>query len=149
MIYPGNSTNPGLIKCFDGLQDALWRDLCIGHMHVYYFGWFVCFWSRFSRNKRSKSSKMIKINVIKPLDNAKTSFKVYKSAIRRKLREIFASQYPNITYNLRAYEIENLPSGIHSHDTEKWTKMTSVKLMKWYRSSGLFRGKPLLKLFIL
>lgn len=76
----------------------------------------------FSRNKRSKSSKMIKINVIKPLDNAKTSFKVYKSAIRRKLREIFASQYPNITYNLRAYEIENLPSGIHSHDTEKWTK---------------------------
>ena len=81
-----------------------------------------------SRNKRSKSNKMIKINVIKPLDNAKTPFKVYKSAIRKKLREIFASQYPNITYNLRSYEIENLPSGIHSHDTEKWTKNDLIQV---------------------
>ena len=129
MIYPRKLKNPGVIKIF--LIAFKMHFDAIFILIIYAFITLDGFYASdlvIMRNKRSKSNKMIKINNIKPLDNAKTSFKGYKSAIRGKLREIFASQYPNITFNLRAYEIENLPSGIHSHDTEKWSKSDLLQI---------------------
>ena len=82
-----------------------------------------------SRNhQQSQQQEMTKINNIEPVDNLKTPSKLYKSAIRAKLREIFASQYPRFDYSLRAYEIENWPPGIHSYDTEKWSKSDLIQI---------------------
>ena len=58
-----------------------------------------------------------------PVVNAKCLSKnTLRSAIRRKLREIFSSQYPESKFCLRGYSIENWPLGINSHDSCKWNK---------------------------
>ena len=63
------------------------------------------------------------VNTVGPVVNAKyLSKNTLRSAIRRKLREIFSSQYPESKFCLRGYSIENWPLGINPHDTCKWNK---------------------------
>ena len=68
-------------------------------------------------------------NTVEPVENA-VSLQVHalKSIIRAKLREIFANQYPECKFVLRAYETENWPPGVDTNNSEYWTKSDLIRI---------------------
>ena len=63
------------------------------------------------------------INTIEPIGNVNDlSINSILSAIRKKIREAFASQHPNSKFNLRAYDIENWPPSVKAYGSNYWHK---------------------------
>ena len=53
---------------------------------------------------------------------------ILKAAVRQKLREIFAIQFPNGKYSTRNYDIENWPEGIESRGSVNWRKDELIRI---------------------
>ena len=69
--------------------------------------------------------EMMRVNTVEPVSNdIENSFKMpyFLTAVRLKLREIFANQHPNIKINFRDFYIENWPVGIDPFSSCMWTK---------------------------
>ena len=76
-----------------------------------------------------ETQENIKINNVEPVINALClDFKVLRSAVRAKLHEIFERQYPSGKLKLRAYEIENWPSGVDKINPKNWLKADLVRI---------------------
>ena len=70
-----------------------------------------------------------KMNNVEPVVNAVClDFNVLRLAVRAKLHEIFESQFPSCKLKLRAYDIENWPSGIDKINPRKWLKADMVRI---------------------
>ena len=69
--------------------------------------------------------EMMRVNNVEPVRSGtenKIKMPQFKAAIRLKLREIFANQYPNCRFSFRDFRIENWPSGIDPCESYNWTR---------------------------
>lgn len=103
------------------------------HVLIYAIVTFDGFYaSRLVTSKQKKESnfrKLPMLNTVKPVRHAESLDRdEIRSAVRQKLREVFASQYPDENFCLRAYDIENWPQGIDSHVSRPWTKKDMLKI---------------------
>ena len=60
-------------------------------------------------------------NTVEPLNAVKILNEcALRSAILEKLREVFVGQFPDSRFDLRAYDIENWPSGVDLLGYKNW-----------------------------
>ena len=103
----------------------------------------------------SENQEISSIHNVQTLIDAETlNGNILKAAVRQKLREIFAIQFPNDKYNTRKYDIENWPERIESHGTINWRKDELVRIneripfFKFIPRETIMKGSPFLNLFL-